>query len=106
MSQIKNKINELIKFIKEEIFQSQEIKTQELIINDQLKIFGFADFSNEAACLEMKFSDRMIDDKKIANKYKYQLYVLSNRRPTYLLIGGYTKFIVLKVKFHVMEEYH
>ena len=110
MLQIKSELPPLFNFVKKEIFQNKPINTQETIINHELKSFGYTDFSNDVACLEMKFSDGMMDDfyfnkyHPSINKHKYQLYILSNGRPTYLLIGGHARFIVLKVTFHVGRE--
>ena len=110
MLTIKSELPPLIKFIKKDVFSSQQIKTQETVINHELKSFGYTDFSNNCACLEMKFSDSLMDDYYLnkyhpsINKHKYQLYILSNGRPTYLLIGGYSRFIILKVKFYVGKE--
>lgn len=110
MLQIKSELPRLFDFVKKEIFQGKQINTQETIINHELKSFGYTDFSNEVACLEMKFSDGMMDDfyfnkyHPLINKHKYQLFILSNGRPTYLLIGGHAKFIILKATFHVGKE--
>ena len=107
---IKSELPPLVEFIKREIFRGESIKTQEEIINNDLKVFGYTDFSNEDACLEMKFSNSMMDDfyfnsyHPSINKHKYQFYVLSNNRPMYLLIGGHSKFIILKLKFYVGKE--
>lgn len=110
MLQIKSELPPLFDFVKNEIFQNKPINTQETIINDELRSFGYTDFSNDVACLEMKFSDGMMDDfyfnkyHPLINKHKYQLYILSNGRPTYLLIGGHARFIILKATFHVGKE--
>lgn len=110
MLQIKSELSPLFDFVKNEIFQKKPINTQETIINDELRSFGYTDFSNDVACLEMKFSDGMMDDfyfnkyHPLINKHKYQLYILSNGRPTYLLIGGHARFIILKATFHVGKE--
>lgn len=102
---IKSEINKLITFIKEEIFKSQQIKTQELVVNDQLKIFGYTDFSNNHAVLEMKFvqdCSKINDLNEInnyINRYRYQLYLNTKERPTYLLIGSYEKFLIFRIKF-------
>lgn len=107
-TKVKTKIKKLITFIKKNIFQLQEIKTQELIVNEQLKIFGNTDFSNEHAVLEMKFVQnyaKINDINKVndyINRYKYQLYVTARERPVYLLIGSYEKFLVLRVKFKII----
>lgn len=108
--QIKSELPPLFTFLKEKIFQNKPINTQETVINHELKSFGYTDFSNDVACLEMKFSDGMMDDfyfnkyHPLINKHKYQLYILSNGRPTYLLIGGHSRFIVLKATFYVGKK--
>lgn len=110
MLAIKAELPPLIKFVKEDIFKSKIINTQETVVDDQLKAFGYADFSNDCGCLEMKFSEGMMDDyyfnkyHPLINKHKYQLYILSKGRPMYLLIGAYSKFIILKTTFYVGKE--
>ena len=110
MLAIKDEIKPLIKFITDEVFLCKEINSQETVINDDLRIFGYTDFSNDSTCLEMKFSGSLMDDylmtnnRPALNKHKYQFFALAKDRPMYLLIGAYTKFVVLKLSFFVGEE--
>ena len=107
---IKKELSPLVEFVKNDIFKNKEILTQELVVSDKLRAFGYADFSNEEACLEMKFSESLLWDVGTPNhpaidKHKYQFYILSNNRPTYLLIGAFGSFVVLKMTFHTGEDY-
>ena len=109
MLSIKQELPPLVEFIKKEIFKSKQILTQELVVSDELKAFGYTDFSNEEACLEMKFSDSLMNDYSMRyhpslNKHKYQMYILSNKRPSYILIGGYNEFVIAKIVFFVGKE--
>lgn len=107
---MKSKINKLITLLKKKIFQNQEIKTQELVVNETLKIFGYADFTNEHAVLEMKFVQNYhkVDDINKVNdylkRYQYQLYITAKNRPVYLLIGSYEKFSLFKINFQDIKS--
>lgn len=109
MLKIKKEIEPLTDFIKQEIFHGNQICAQELVKNNDLKTFGYTDFSNDDACLEMKFSDSLVRDYEdanhpILNRHNYQFYFLSKNRPMYLLLGGCCTFIIAKINFHVGEK--
>lgn len=110
MDVIRKKADKLIEYIGKEVFKNKPVKSQELVINDDLKVFGFTDFSNECACMEMKFGNSYIleamkgHDHPLTDMHKYQFYVLSNGRPMYLLVGNNTFFFLYKLSFEVGEE--
>lgn len=109
MLNIKKELNSLINYIKTDVFENKPINAHELVVNQKLRAFGYTDFSNEAACLEMKFGFGLMDDLlkenyKRIDKHKYQLYICSNGRPAYFLIGDLERFKVIKVNFYVGKE--
>lgn len=110
MLAIKSEISPLINFLKEEIFDNEEILTQEVIINNNLKAFGNCDFSNKTSCLEMKFGNQFFDEvtnkinKTKLDQHKYQYFVTSNGRYCYLLIGAYFTFRIYKVSFEIGDS--
>ena len=108
---IKDKIAPMINYIKTSVFNSKQIYTQEAIKREDLGIIGHADFSNEDACLELKYSDLYLEDyyadknHERISRNKYQFYVVSNNRPMYLLIGGMGKFILVKLSFIINSSH-
>lgn len=110
MVAIKKEIPPLIEFIKHNIFRDKEILTQEVIVNDDLKAFGYCDFSNEQASLEMKFGDQFYDEwsdeinEIKLSQHKYQYLITSNGRESYVLIGSYFTFRIYKVNFEIGEN--
>lgn len=109
---IKKEIPPLINFIKQKIFNNKQIYTQELVVNEKYGVFGYCDFSNDDAMLEMKWSDNFYyDDKNIngvknenKNHYKYQYLVTSNNRPSYFLACGHNEFKIFKLQFYLNDE--
>lgn len=77
---IKKEISPLIEFIKNEIFNNEEILSQELVLNENDNVMAKCDLSSDNKILEIKaFNDNDID------KFKYQLYYEANGRDIYLL---------------------
>lgn len=94
---IKKEIGPIIDYIKNDIFKGEQILSQELIINLNYNLLGLTDFSNKFGCLECKwhFNDY---DKRYLDEFKYQLYVTSNGRPTYIMVGSANRLIIQRVK--------
>ena len=99
---IKKEIGPIIDFIKNEIFKGEQILSQELIVNNDYNMLGLCDFSNKNGCLECKwhlynsgFNQRYLDE------YKYQLFITSNGRPTYIMVGGENNLVIRKVSFMI-----
>lgn len=77
---IKKEISPLITFIKNKIFNNEEIISQELVLNKNDNVIAKCDLSSNNTILEIKaFNDNDID------KFKYQLYYEANGRDIYLL---------------------
>ena len=96
---IKKEIKPLIDFIKKTVFKEDEIVSQELIINEKYKLLGLCDFSNRSACLEAKWVSS--SDKRRYDEYKYQLYITSNGRPCYIMVGSNNEVSISKVSFTI-----
>ena len=100
---IKAEISPLVEYIKHGIFKDDQILSQELIINNVYNLLGLCDFSNQHGCLECKwhsYHDRG-KNKKYLDEFKYQLYVTSNGRPTYIMVGSENNITISKVVFHI-----
>lgn len=69
----------LVEFIEKDIFNGKTIKSQELIIDDDLKILALCDLSTEDTVLEIKTG------KPNPDLYAEQLYYEAHGRDTYLL---------------------
>ncbi len=76
---IKENIKPLIKYIKQDIFDNEEIMSQELVINKEDNILAKCDLSTKNAVLEIK---TYIPDME---KIKYQLYYEACGRDIYIL---------------------
>lgn len=77
-----------VKFIKEEIFHSSPILSQELSISKDKKVFALCDLSNEESVLEIKTYDVrefLIDPNLLNDKVCQQLYYEANGRNAYVL---------------------
>lgn len=97
---IKKEIGPIIDYIKNKIFKGEEILSQELIVNEDFNMLGLCDFSNNNGCLECKWHlyDRP-SDKRYLDEFKYQLFITSNRRPTYIMVGSENSLTIRKVIF-------
>ena len=76
---IKQKIKPLIKYIKHDIFNDDQIMSQELVINKEDNVLAKCDLSSKKSIVEIK---TYIPDIK---KIKYQLYYQANSRKIYFL---------------------
>lgn len=99
---LKEEIEPLLKYIKENIFKNQSILSQELIIHKDKNILALCDLSNADAILEIKtFFVRNFD--KLSN----QLFYESNGRDCYVMEIDWFKyrekisFIISKIEFTI-----
>lgn len=76
---IKEKIKPLIKYIREDVFNNEQIMSQELVVNKRDNVLAKCDLSTKDKILEIKAFTPDID------KIKYQLYYESNGREIYIL---------------------
>lgn len=76
---IKQKLKPLIKYIKEDIFNNEQIMSQELVINVKDNVLAKCDLSTKDKILEIKAFAPDID------KIKYQLYYEANGRDIFIL---------------------
>lgn len=76
---IKQKIKPLIKYIKEDIFDNEQIMSQELVVNEKDNVLAKCDLSTKDKILEIKSFVPNID------KIKYQLYYEANGRDIFIL---------------------
>lgn len=76
---LKVELQPLVEFIEKKIFSGKAIKTQELIVDDGLKILALCDLSTEDAVLEIKTG------KPNPDIYAEQLYYEAQGRDAYLL---------------------
>lgn len=96
---IKKEIGPIIDFIKGQIFKNEEILSQELIANEDFNMLGLCDFSNRNGCLECKWHLYDRSDRKYLDEFKYQLFITSNGRPTYIMVGSENCLTIRKVVF-------
>lgn len=95
---IKKEISPLIEFIKNEIFNNEEILSQELVLNENDNVMAKCDLSSDNKILEIKaFNDNDID------KFKYQLYYEANGRDIYLLQTFWFANIKKGLKFTIYK---
>lgn len=76
---LKVELQPLVEFIEKEIFNGKAIKTQELIVDDGLKVLALCDLSTDDAVLEIKTG------KPNPDIYAEQLYYEAQGRDAYLL---------------------
>lgn len=79
LAAMKKQLSPLIQFIKNDIFYGKKIKSQELVINNELGILAICDLSTDDAVLEIKTTAYHIES------YAEQLFYESAGRKTYLL---------------------
>lgn len=87
-SSIMAELSSTVKFIKEEIFHSSPILSQELSVSKDKKVFALCDLSNEKSILEIKTYDVrefFIDPNLLNDKVCQQLYYEANGRDAYVL---------------------
>lgn len=77
---LEKQINPLIDYIKNDIFKSNDIFSQELVIDKNANILCVCDLSNKDTVLEIKTTINLNFDK-----FKNQLYFQSKGRNTYVL---------------------
>lgn len=95
---IKKEISPLITFIKNKIFNNEEIVSQELVLNKNDNVMAKCDLSSNNTILEIKaFNDNDID------KFKYQLYYEANGRNIYLLQTFWFANIKKGLKFTIYK---
>ncbi|MDY6070725.1 MAG: hypothetical protein SPJ80_04735, partial [Bacilli bacterium] len=80
-------LSSTVKFIKEEIFHSSPILSQELSISKDKKVFALCDLSNEKSVLEIKTYDvrDFFDPNLLNDNVCQQLYYEANGRNAYIL---------------------
>ncbi len=99
---IKKEIGPIVNYIKSRIFKDDQILSQELIINEKYNLLGLCDFSNQYGCLECKWHAYNYGfNKRYLDEFKYQLFITSNGRPTYIMVGSENSLVIQKVKFNV-----
>lgn len=98
---IKKEMGEMIRYIKEDIFKSKRINSQELVVNHQDNILALCDLSTDDVVMEIKTS--MVDTEKI----KYQLYYESKGRKCYLMqtnwLENTLEFLISEISFVIYE---
>lgn len=86
-SSIMAELPSTVKFIKEEIFHSSPILSQELSISKDKKVFALCDLSNDKSVLEIKTYDvrELFDSNLLNDRVCQQLYYEANGRNAYVL---------------------
>ncbi len=79
-----NEITPLIDFIKENIFNGENVFSQELIFSNNNKSFGLCDLSDKNSIMEIKTFD-VFKNKYTIDKIIKQLYYTSNNRKVFVL---------------------
>lgn len=101
---LKKNIEPLIKYIRKNIFNNEEILSQELVISKDKRVLALCDLSNQKSILEIKtFAFNL-------KSMQYQLYYESNGRDCYVLNIDWSKlpnrliFIISKIEFKPKEN--
>ena len=86
-------------YLRSNVFGQDPIARQELVIRQDLKVFGKCDFSTPKAIVEMKslYSKRSL--RELSDLYRGQLYVTANNRDCYLLVAQGRKVSIYRVSF-------
>lgn len=82
---ITNSLTPVFEFIKQKIFTTGKIMSQELSISPDGKVFALCDLSNQENVLEIKTYSIFENDGAIIDSLARQLYYESNGRKTYAL---------------------
>ena len=78
-------LSSVFEFIKQNIFRSSRILSQELVVSDDGKILSLCDLSNEECILEIKTFKISSDNNQISTQLAQQLYYESKGRKTFVL---------------------
>lgn len=92
---------DMVSYIKKEIFKSEQILSQELVVNEKDNVLALCDLSNQNAVVEIKTGHK-ID----VNDFKYQLFYQSRERPCYMLTINWQNLTLdlLKINFVFDDE--
>lgn len=96
LSAMRGQISPLVEFIRDEVFAGREVVSQELTVNEELRIMALCDLSTDDAVLEIKTSSRRPE------QYAEQLYYEARGRRTYLMTMDW-KYGLGEVDFIVSE---
>ena len=94
-----------IEYIRKDIFLNNNIKCQELIVNNDDNVLSICDLSSKDAILEIKTSNPLLDfetEKKYFEKLKYQLFYESNKRKIFVMTIEYASDETIINFWHVM----
>lgn len=105
-SSIMAELPSTVKFIKEEIFHSSPILSQELSISKDKKVFALCDLSNEESVLEIKTYDvrQFIDPNLLNDKVCQQLYYEANGRNAYVLSMIFQTKFSSRAQEHIVKD--
>ncbi len=81
---ISSAIHPLIDYIQNNILTS-DIKTQELVVSHDKKVFALCDLSDENHVIEIKTTNIFNNNNQLQDKIAKQLFFESNKRQTYVL---------------------
>lgn len=104
----RKKIEPLISYIKEYIFNDNDISSHELVINQKYNVLAICDLSSKDSVMEIKTFEI---NQRILDRIKYQLYFQSNGRDIYILSlnwnkmrSGYVVFEISKIVSYIKDE--
>ena len=96
---LRERIVELVDFVKHEIFEDEQILSQELVINHEQNILALCDLSTQKAILEVK------TDNAESKVYKEQLFYEAKGRKIYHLkmewMKDWNTNLLKKINFHI-----
>jgi hypothetical protein len=79
--ELKNKLGDLVRYLKEDVFHNQKILTQELVVNKEANVLALCDLSTEETVVELKAFYRPDEDPRVFQ----QLYYEARGREAYSL---------------------
>lgn len=82
---IKEYLSSTIDFIKTNIFDDENIKSQELVLSNNNKVLALCDLSSQSKILEIKTIEVLDYDGLVKDKIAKQIYCESKNRASYLL---------------------
>lgn len=92
---ISDQLNDVIEFIRKEIFVDETINSQELVLSEENRVLSLCDFSSKSSILEMKTYFPMFNIDNVA----LQLFFQSKGRDIYLIAFEFNEnFLTNEVK--------
>ena len=107
---ISDNLTPAISFIKENIFKTNNIMSQELVISDDKKVLSLCDLSDQKSVLEIKTYNVLTEEGFLNPKITRQLYYQNKGRTTYAMSivikeeSNFNRFLIIQIYKVNIEE--